>query len=112
MSSVTCNVSCVIIIFFPDKVAELVVGGSVINVANMFAIVHRLWVMKSDLLKANSFAQPNCLTNNFAQRNGPKLPLKHVKFRVRVRVSVLFSMSMPLSEPVHSVLFQSPVVST
>ena len=53
--------------FFPDKVAELVVGGSVINVANMFAIVHRLWVMKSDLLKANSFAQPNFLTIFFAQ---------------------------------------------
>ena len=80
MSSVTCNVSCVIIIFFPDKVAELVVGGSVINVANRFAIVHRLWVMKSDLLKANSFAQPTFLTKHFAQRNEPKMPLKHVKF--------------------------------
>ena len=79
MSSVTCNVSCVIIIFFPDKVAELVVGGSVINVANRFAIVHRLWVMKSDLLKANFFAQPNFLTKNFEQRNGPKMPLKHIK---------------------------------
>ena len=80
MTSVTCNVSCVIIIFFPDKVAELVVGGSVINVANRFTIVHRLWVMKSDLLKANSFAQPNFLTKTFTQRNVLKMPLKHVKF--------------------------------
>ena len=28
----------------------------------------------ADLLKANSFAQPNILTDNFAQRNGPKMP--------------------------------------
>ena len=28
----------------------------------------------SDLLKANSFLQPNFLTDNFAQRNSPKMP--------------------------------------
>ena len=29
---------------------------------------------EADLLKANSLAQPNVLTNNFVQRNGPKTP--------------------------------------
>ena len=33
-----------------------------------------------DLLKANSFAQPNLKTDNFAQMNMPKIPSKHVTF--------------------------------
>ena len=32
---------------------------------------------QSDLLKANSFAEPNFLTDNFVQRNGPKMPLNN-----------------------------------
>ena len=29
---------------------------------------------EADLLKINSFAQPNFLIESFAQRNGPKMP--------------------------------------
>ena len=29
---------------------------------------------EADFLKVNYFAQPNFLTDNFAQRNGPKMP--------------------------------------
>ena len=38
-----------------------------------------VWSLRAtDLLKANSFAQPNFQTDDFAQRNWPKMPWKHV----------------------------------
>ena len=35
---------------------------------------HCVTMCCTDLLKANSFAQPIFLNDNFAQRNGPKMP--------------------------------------
>ena len=49
---------------FPENCSSIVY-------TNIDPSVHR---QHTDLLKVNSFAQPNFLSENFAQRNGPKMP--------------------------------------
>ena len=53
-------------------------GGELMAITITITItIQRRW---ADLLKANFFAQPNFLTDNFVQRNGPKMQCKYIKF--------------------------------
>ena len=50
------------------------------TVCDMFG-VDKYHTHSSDLLKANSFAQPYFQTDNFAQRNGTKRPYKKIRLK-------------------------------